>query len=80
MTGETYAQKLVANYSGAKRVSTMWFKSGAGDAARNVVLHAQKITGKKAATVPPDDAKELTEGKTKEFLGGISTHIDLIPP
>lgn len=80
LNGEKHAQLLVDDYSGAIWVSTMKAKSGATEGTKQMVLHAQKLTGRKVITIRPDGAKELTEGQTKKFLDENGTLIDPIPP
>lgn len=80
MNGERYAQVLVDDYSGAMFISTMSTKDGAGEATKKMVLHAQKLSGKKVGTIRPDNAKELKLGFAKKFLDENGTIIDDIPP
>ena len=80
MDGEKYMQVLVDDYSGTIFVSTMSSRDGAGDATKKMVLHAQKLSGKKVVTVRPDGAKELKLGASKRFLDENGTIIEDIPP
>ena len=80
MNGEKYVQVLVDDYSSAIFLSTMATKSGAGEAIKKMVFHAQKLSGRKVGTIRPDDAKELKMGAVKRFLDENGTIIDDIPP
>lgn len=80
MHGDRYVQLMVDDYSGAIFMSTMPTREGAGSATKNMVLHAQKLTGSKVITVRPDGAKELKLGTSRKFLDENGTVIDDIPP
>lgn len=58
----------------------MPLKSDVSKATKSMVLHAQKLTGKKVTTIRPDGAKELNKGATKEFLDENGTVLDEVPP
>lgn len=55
-------------------------KSGAADATRQMVLHAQKLADAKVIAIRPDGAKELRLGATKAFLDKNGTLMDAVPP
>lgn len=78
--GQSYAQLLTDDYSGAMWVSSMPFKSGVGQATKDMVLHAQKLTGKKLVTLRTDGAKEFTMGGCKKFLDENGSMLDEVPP
>lgn len=42
-------------------------KSDAAAATKQMILHDQKLTGKKVLELRTDDAKEFREGATKAF-------------
>ena len=53
---------------------------GAADATNKMVLHAQKLSGKKIITIRPDGTIELKFGAAKRFLEENGTIIDDVPP
>lgn len=80
LSGEKHMQLITDDYSGAMWVRCLRTKGEAAEGTRDMVLHAQKVSGKKLITMRPDGAKELTQGRTKEFLDSNGTLIDDVPP
>lgn len=80
LNGERYMQLLTDDFSGGMWVSSLKSKGEAAIGTKNMVLHAQKLTGVKLVSIRPDGAKELKEGASKRFLDENKTIIEDIPP
>ena len=80
LNGEKYMQLLTDDFSGAIWVSNLKTKAEAARGTKDMVLHAQKISGEKVITIRPDGAKEFKEGDCKACLDSNGTLLDDIPP